>query len=156
MISIDIPGYKKLELQHLVLDFNGTLAIDGKIIEGAKPLLQELSKQLAIHVITADTFGTSQKELAGLDCKLVIINPDAQDLQKDRYVVDLGAKNVIAIGNGQNDALMLWQAGLSIMLMQQEGAFARLINVSHIVCHTITDALNLILNPVRIIATLRK
>ena len=36
MIAIDIPGYKKIELAHLVLDYNGTLAIDGKLIDGVK------------------------------------------------------------------------------------------------------------------------
>jgi hypothetical protein len=30
MIKIDIPGYIKMEAVHLVIDFNGTLAIDGK------------------------------------------------------------------------------------------------------------------------------
>jgi hypothetical protein len=29
MIEIDIPGYKKLQLKNLVLDYNGTLACDG-------------------------------------------------------------------------------------------------------------------------------
>ena len=34
MIEIDIPGYKTLHLEHLVLDYNGTLAVDGVLIDG--------------------------------------------------------------------------------------------------------------------------
>ena len=34
MIAINIPGSTSIEARHLVLDFNGTLAIDGKLIEG--------------------------------------------------------------------------------------------------------------------------
>ena len=34
MITVNIPGYRKIELEHLVLDHNGTLACDGKLLEG--------------------------------------------------------------------------------------------------------------------------
>ena len=91
-----------------------------------------------------------------IEAELVIIDQDKQDMQKDSYIVSIGADRAIAIGNGQNDALMLYQAALGIMVIQQEGAFAKLINVSDIICHTINDALSLILNPLRIVATLRK
>jgi len=60
MITIDIPGYKKLKLAHLVLDYNGTLACDGKMITGVKKCLTALAKPLKIHVITADTFGKAK------------------------------------------------------------------------------------------------
>ena len=60
MIIVEIPGRKSIEVHHLVLDFNGTLAIDGKLIDGTKPLLELLSNQLTIHVVTAVTFGTAE------------------------------------------------------------------------------------------------
>ena len=66
MIFIDIPGYKKIEAEHLVLDYNGTLAIDGKLIDGVKPLLEKVSRKIKLHVLTADTFGTSARELKGI------------------------------------------------------------------------------------------
>ena len=156
MIAIDIPGHRKIEAKHLVLDYNGTLAIDGRLIEGTKQLLEVLSHQLTIHVLTGDTFGTSKDELKDINCRHIILNSSQQDEQKEHYVGNLPQDNVIAIGNGQNDRLMFEQSALSIMVIQQEGAFSKLISVSDIVCLSIADALNLLLNPLRIIATLRK
>ena len=156
MIKIDIPGYKNIEAEHLVLDYNGTLAIDGKLIEGVRQLLEILSKHLTIHIVTADTFGTSDHELTGVNCKYQILDQTVQDIQKEMYVIDLGKEKVIAIGNGRNDILMLREAALSIMVIQQEGAYAKLAEYSDIACFSIKDALNLLLNPMRIIATLRK
>jgi soluble P-type ATPase len=156
MLVIDIPGYKRIEAEHLLLDYNGTLAIDGKLIAGVKELLEVLSKQLSIHILTADTFGTVKNEITGLTHTLEILTPGLQDQQKEKYVLSLGNNNVIAIGNGQNDMLMLRQAVLSIIILQQEGLFSRLFSYSDITCFSILDALNLLLNPLRIIATLRK
>ncbi len=156
MIEIYIPGYKLIRANHLVLDYNGTLAVDGKLIPGTKPLLEILTSMLHVHVITADTFGSSQKELEGIACKHVIIPLPEQDVEKEKYVAGLGCEHVIAIGNGQNDALMLRESALGIMVIQQEGAFGKLFNHADIVCTSILDALNLLLNPLRIKATLRK
>jgi soluble P-type ATPase len=155
MITIDIPEFKKIEANHLVLDFNGTLAVDGKLIEGTRPLLKSLGHELIIHVLTADTFGTSKNELIDINCKHVILRPSQQDKQKEHYVISLGKEHVIAIGNGVNDRLMLTQAALGIVIIQQEGAFGKLICEADMVCLTILDALTLLLNPLRIIATLR-
>ena len=155
MIKIDIPGQKKIEAEHLVLDLNGTLAIDGRLIEGVEHLLELLSHNLMIHVLTADTFGTSKSELKPINCKHVILNPSEQDEQKEQYVINLGKEKVIAIGNGRNDKLMIKQAALGIAVIQKEGIFGELIGVSDIVSLSIMDALELLLNPLRIIATLR-
>lgn len=156
MVVIDIPGFKTLTLKHLVLDFNGTLAIDGRLIEGVREKLASLSHQLDIHVLTADTFGSASRELEGLDLKINILNSKEQDTQKEDYVNRLGSEAVIAIGNGRNDMLMLRRAALSVALLQSEGIFAGLAENCHILCPSINEALNLISNPLRIIATLRR
>lgn len=155
MLIIDIPGYKKIEAEHLVLDYNGTLAIDGKLIDGVKPILERLSDQLTIHILTADTFGTSAHELSSFNCKLNILESFFQDEQKERYIVDLGKDKVIAIGNGMNDALMLKSAALGIILLQEEGTAVRALINADLVCRNITDALHLLENKLRITATLR-
>ena len=113
------------------------------------------SHKLIIHVLTADTFRTSKFELKPINCKHVILNPSQQDEQKEQYVFNLGREKVIAIGNGRNDTLMIKQAALSIAVIQKEGIFGELICVSDIVSLSIMDALELLLNPLRIIATLR-
>ncbi|HAR39396.1 MAG: ATPase P [Bacteroidetes bacterium GWD2_45_23] len=156
MITIETPGIKKLEAEHLVLDYNGTLAIDGKLIPGIRPLLEKLSNQIKIHILTADTFGTSKQELAEINCELEIIHDEMQDVHKEIYVDHLEREKVIAIGNGANDALMLAAAGLGILVIQKEGASVKALMNADIVCNTIVDALELLTNPLRIVATLRK
>jgi len=155
MITIDIPGNRKMLVKYLVLDYNGTLAIDGKLITGLEPLLNQLSEQLEIYVLTADTFGTVEKELAGVNCKVSVIQPDEQDKQKEQFVTSLGKENVVAIGNGLNDALMLASAELGIVLLQAEGAAIKTLLSADVVCRHITDALELLINPLRLKATLR-
>ncbi len=155
MLEIDIPAYKKLILKHLVLDYNGTLAIDGKLIEGVKEKLNILSEQLQVHVITADTFGEAALGLKGVNCSLKIIEGAMQIEQKLAYIENLGITSVVAIGNGINDCKMLESACLGIALIQQEGAALKTVLSADIVCTNILDALALLLNPMRIIATLR-
>lgn len=77
MIDIHIPGYKDFHLEHLVLDFNGTLACDGVLLEGVKDMLNALTEKVTVHVITADTFGRAGRELEGVTVSLIIMPPEA-------------------------------------------------------------------------------
>lgn len=155
MIKIEIPGIKSVYAEHLVLDYNGTLAEDGMIIAGIAGLLNKLSEKLEVHVITADTFGKATAGLAGINCTLDIIGSGDQQRMKLDFIESLGADKVIAIGNGFNDLLMLERAAIGIAVVQKEGASAKTVAASDIVITSITDALELILNPLRIAATLR-
>jgi len=155
MIKIDIPGSRSIEAEHLVLDFNGTIAIDGRFIDGVLGLLVQVSANLKVHVLTADTFGTVQNELKGLPVSIKIIEPDQQIQQKLDYVNSLGSSRVIAIGNGKNDHLMLRESALSIGIIQAEGAYSQIFFDTQIICSSINDALSLLINPKRLIATLR-
>lgn len=155
MISVKIPGRKALKIQHIVLDYNGTMATDGKISDEVRILLKEIGHQLKIHVLTADTFGNAQSELNGTDCTLVILAPSQQDKQKEIYLKKLGAKKVVAVGNGRNDERMLKRAAIGIAVIQKEGAAARTVKAADIVCTSITDALEMLLYPLRLTATLR-
>ena len=155
MININIPKKKKIKVEHLVLDFNGTLAIDGKLIPNVKDIINRLSKRIKIHVLTADTFGSSKKELTGINCSLHILSYTSQDTQKKQYVTDLGKDSVIAIGNGKNDAMMLKEAAIGIVVIQEEGASIKSLQNTDIICKNIIDALNLLRKEKRITATLR-
>ncbi len=154
-MEIIIPGYKKLILRDLVLDFNGTLAFDGTMIEGTAPLLKVVSKMFRIHVLTADTFGNAAAELIGTPCNLVVISPDDQDIAKLQYIETLGPETTACIGNGRNDRLMLKRAALGIAVIQGEGAASETIAAADIVTTGILDALNLFSHPLRLVATLR-
>lgn len=155
MIDIDIPGFGRLQLQQLVLDYNGTLACDGTLLEGVAQRLHALASELEIHVVTADTFGTVRKALEGLPAEVVVLPPDGQDVAKGRYVRELGAGNTVAIGNGRNDSQMLREAVLGIVVVQEEAAALQAVSGADIACAHITVALDLLAKPRRLLATLR-
>ncbi|MDH3357652.1 MAG: ATPase P [Desulfobacteraceae bacterium] len=155
MIEIDIPGNKILQLEHLVLDYNGTIAFDGALIDGVKECLAELSQMLTVHVITADTFGSVKKAIEDIDCKLAVIPLDRQDVAKLEYVKNLGCEQTVSMGNGANDRLMLKASALGVAVIQGEGAAFETIASTDIVCTDILSALSLLTNPLRLIATLR-
>ncbi len=155
MIEMDIPGYKKISLKNLVLDHNGTLACDGILLDGVKQKLIELSEQLTIHVLTADTFGNVQRQLQYIPCKLSILPVAQQDLAKMNYVQELGAEGCVCIGNGRNDRRMLQAAELGIVVIQEEGAASVTVQSADVVCRDIYSAFDLLTNPLRLKATLR-
>lgn len=155
MITIEVPGYKRFDLEHLVLDYNGTLARDGYVIEGVKQHLDRLAVSLKIHVLTADSFESVYKELDGYPCKIFVLEPENQDRGKLDYIRRLGCAKTVCIGNGRIDQLMLKEASLGIAVCQDEGAAIQAILSADILCPDILSALELLLHPVRLIATLR-
>jgi soluble P-type ATPase len=156
MLCIDIPGSAPLRLEHLVLDFNGTLACDGAVLPGVAERLERLSGSIRIHIVTADTFGRARAELAGLPCQLLVLDVHDQTHAKQDYVQRLGSANAVCIGNGRNDALMMQAAALAIGVVQAEGAAASTLCAADVVARDITEALDLLLRPQRLGATLRQ
>jgi soluble P-type ATPase len=155
MNVIMIPGFGVLELSHLVLDYNGTLARDGNLVAGVLSRLHDLSESLKIHVLTADTFGTVLDELRDLPCELMVLGERQQAEAKQSYVERLNSRTVAAIGNGRNDRGMLESAALGIAIIQQEGAAPETIRAANVVVPSILYALDLLNHPLRLVATLR-
>jgi len=155
MIQVDIPGYRVLQLTHLVMDYNGTLAVDGELEAGVRAALSALSTHLTIHVVTADTFGLAAEQLKGVPLKLSILPPGHQDVAKRDYVNHLGCAQTVAVGNGRNDRLMLQAAELGMAVVLREGAAAVTLAAADIVCMGIVPALELLSHPLRLTATLR-
>jgi soluble P-type ATPase len=155
MLELFIPGFKDLSLEHLVLDYNGTLACDGRSLEGVQERLGILSENFIIHILTADTFGTVQAQVAAWSCRVEVI-PQGQEAEaKVRYVKSLGAKQTVAVGNGRNDRLMLKEAALGIAIIQTEGTAVEALWAADLVVPGILEALDLLLHPQRLKATLR-
>lgn len=155
MLSTKIPGFGTLTLDHLVLDYNGTLAVDGLLLPGVKSALNTLAAELAIHVVTADTFGKAADGLEGVNCRLTVLEAGRQDQAKVNFVNGLGADRTASIGNGRNDALMLATAALGIAVILGEGASMVSLHAADIVCTDIVSALELLMHPLRLTATLR-
>ncbi len=155
MIETVIPNYKTIRLEHLVLDFNGTLACDGLMIEGVRERLNALADHLEIHVLTADTFGKAADQLKGVRCKLSILPIENQDICKSDYVRKLGCDKTCCMGNGRNDRIMLKESALGIAVILEEGAAEETLASADIVYTGIASALDLLSNPLRLVATLR-
>jgi P-type E1-E2 ATPase len=155
MLEIRVPDLGTLRLAHLVLDFNGTLARDGMLLDGVGERLDRLAKALRIHVVTGDTFGRAGEQLAGLPCELTVLAAEGQSLAKRAYVEKLGPASTACIGNGRNDRLMLEAAALGIVVVQHEGAAIAALQAARVAVVRVTDALDLLLEPLRLVATLR-
>ena len=154
MFTVDIPGRGRLEIAHLVLDLNGTLAVDGVVSDAVMERLRALNSVVRVHVITADTFGTAAR-LHGPPAELQVLPPGDHVEAKAALVRALGAPHTIAIGNGSNDEAMVREAAVGIAVVGREGASARSVFAADIVVTHIEDALDLLLTPARLIATLR-
>ncbi len=155
MIQLQISNTKTLNLHHLVLDYNGTLAIEGIPIPGVIEKLKQVASFINIHIITADTFGVVRTYLTDDRFQITILSASPEDQQKLAFIESLDKQTVVAVGNGNNDALMLQEAALGIAVIQAEGASFKAISHADIVCQSIFDALEIVINPSRIKATIR-
>jgi len=156
MIELTVPGRGVLELEHLVTDVNGTLAIDGQLIEGVAKRIAALRDRLTVHLLTADTHGKQAVIDQQLNLTAVRIAPGNEAAQKAAYVRNLGSGRVVAIGQGANDAEMLEAAGLGICVMSQEGAAKETMFAADLIAPNILAAFELLEKPLRIVASLRK
>jgi len=156
MIKIEIPGYAEFQFHHLVLDVNGTIAKDGKLLEGVADLLKELRAKLDIHLITADTHGSQQEIDRLLDLTAVLIPSQNQVKAKLDYIEGLGADKVFAVGNGANDTRMLERAAIGVAIVGPEGACTEILLKAKVVVPDVRAALELLLYPKRLAATLRR
>jgi P-type E1-E2 ATPase len=155
MIDVAIPGFGRLALEHLVCDYNGTLARDGVLLDGVAAGLTALAAKLTVHIVTGDTFGTAQRSMQGLPCAVTLLPPEGQVQAKQAFVTRLGAAGVVALGNGRNDRLMLDAAALGIAVIGAEGLAADAMQASDIVVREIADAFELLKHPQRLVASLR-
>jgi soluble P-type ATPase len=156
-LNLEIPGWGSLHLLHALFDLNGTLALDGILSEAIRERLQRLQEVLAVHVITADTHGTASVLVQGCgDIEVVRIRPGSEAWQKGAFLQKLGAEHTVAFGNGANDVLMLRQARLGVCLMNGEGTATQALLAGDILVRSAEEAVDLLLIPARLLATLRR
>lgn len=155
MISVEIHGRGTLQLKHIVLDYNGTMAKDGMLLPGVAESLNRLSESLEVHILTADTFGKCRGECSGIKGTVQILSQSIGSGEKEAFVERLGAEHTVAVGNGANDRLMLAKAALGIVILGTEGTSVQALQSADVAVKEITDGLELLLQPKRLIATLR-
>jgi len=152
MRTIDVPGAGSIRLANLVLDVNGTLTDRGTLIPGVADRLSRLANDLELHLLTADTFGTAGRVATELG---LTVTPVSNGQQKAELVESLGADATAAVGNGRNDEAMLRAARLGIAVIGPEGAATATLVAATVVCRSVLDALDLLLDERALAATLR-
>lgn len=163
MIELQIPNFGRLGIEHLVLDYNGTLALDGDPLPGVAERLHLLAERLEVEVLTADTHGTVREKLAGLPLKVTVlahqagntVSPYPEDQAKRDHLQQLGPQRCAFMGNGRNDRLALRTAALGIGVLQTEGASPLSLTDADVMVMDICAGLDLLLHPTRLMATLR-
>ena len=155
MISISIPGWGDLDIEYLVVDYNGTCAFDGKMKSSAKEMLQKISRYIKVFIVTSDSYGTIDTEGNTIEFSTIKVGKEESGNDKGKIVRELGPEKVVAIGNGANDALMLREAALGIGVIGEEGTATALHKEADIIVRDINDALGIVLHPERLLATLR-
>jgi P-type E1-E2 ATPase len=155
-LTVEVPGWGTLALAHLVLDVNGTLALDGMLIAGVGDRLVGLQRQLAIHLVSADTHGRLDAIAAELGLRAQRLTLGLEAEQKAQFVQTLDAAQVVAVGNGANDVAMLRAAALGIAVLGPEGMATAAISAADVLVASIHDALDLLTQPRRLVATLRR
>jgi len=162
MIELSVPGRGAIRLEHLVCDVNGTLAVDGRLIDGVSRMFGILRDRLSIHLLTADTHGRQAliDQQLNLTASRIKPAPDNETgweaMQKQQFVQELGADRVVAIGQGANDALMLRAATIGICVLSPEGTAVETLTSADLVVPNILAALEMLEKPLRLVATLRK
>jgi soluble P-type ATPase len=151
-IDVEMPGGVIRSFTDLVLDYTGTLSLDGMLLPGVVERLEIIAANLRITVLTTDTFGTAAEQLKGLPVEIRVIR---YSIEKAEVILRMGCEKVIAIGNGRNDVTMMELAGIAIAVIGQEGAAGELLRVADVVVRNVHDALDLVTNPLRLKATLR-
>ncbi|MGD9970950.1 MAG: HAD family hydrolase [Sulfuricurvum sp.] len=155
MITVDIPGMQTFGIEYLILDFNGTIAVDGRVYDGIAERLSRLSEAVSVHVITADTYGSVHAQCASLGVAVHVIAKESQDREKLAFIESFDPARCVAVGNGRNDILMLKRAALGFGILQEEGMNVHTLASCDILFPTIHDALDALLYTDRLVATLR-
>lgn len=156
MVTIDIPGKGKMKIENVVLDFNGTIAHDGTLKDGIKEKIEKLNEMdIKVYILTADTYNQAKKQCEGLPVTLEIFDGENAALSKREIVNKIDSDVTMTIGNGNNDVEMFEESALSVAVIGDEGCAVKAIFSADIITKDINDAIDLILNPQRIKATLR-
>jgi len=155
MINIEIPGYGNLHIKNVLIDYNGTIAYEGKLIPSLKNIIEKLSKKVNLYVITADTFGTVSKEIENFPIEIIKIEKENERQQKVEALKKLGSQNTISYGNGNNDKLIIKESVIGICIMGDEGCSRETLEEADLVINSIEKGLLLLLDENKLKATLR-
>jgi len=151
-VTVAIPGLAELRLEYLLADVNGTLANRGTLLPGVQERIAALQMHLSVKLVSADTFGTLGSIAERLGTPAV---PAASGDEKLAHLNGLGRDRCAVVGNGANDVQVLARCALGFAVIGPEGANSAALGAADVVCGSILDALDLLLDPRALAATLR-
>ena len=154
MILIERPGLTPLEIEFILLDFDGTLAIDRRVHPKAKDKINLLSKRSKIYVLTMQKKELIEERLRKVKAQIVYLEEGDSSRRKLDLLRQLGPTRCVAIGNGVDDAAMIHEAGFGICIIGKEGSSGEAMKNADLVFTDILDALDFLLKPLRQKATL--
>jgi soluble P-type ATPase len=154
MITIQRPGQEPLEIEFILLDFEGTLASDRRVHPKAKDKINLLSKRTKIYILTKEEKEQVTGILRKLRAEIIHFAEGDAFNGKLNFLRQLGADRAVAIGSGRNDASMIEEAAFGICVISKEGTAAETIQKADVVVSSILDALDFLLKPLRQKATL--
>ena len=154
METIRVPGWGSVEIRNVVLDLNGTMTEAGDFIPGVLDRLRELrEKGLKIYILSGDTRGSMRQLAEAIPGIEPVFTETAQD--KRAFVEKIGPEESVCIGNGNIDVEMFKVARLSICTIQAEGAATKAVLQADVVVTHIRHAFEILLDPKKLMATLR-
>ncbi len=154
MILIQRPGQDPLEVEFILLDFEGTLASDRRVHPKAKDKINLLSKRTKIYIWTKAASEGAEENLKRVKAEIIPLRQGGASLQKTNLLRELGSIKTVAIGNGTDDASLLKEAAFGICVIGKEGASGEAVRSADLVVTSILDALDFLLKPLRQAATL--
>ncbi|MBU0766462.1 hypothetical protein KKF55_01595 [Patescibacteria group bacterium] len=152
-MEIPIPNNGNLKIDNILLDLNGTLAVGGSLIEGAKERVGKLRDLYKLILLSGNTRGGADQLANDLGILFIETKTGAE---KQRVAEDLNPITCAAIGNGLIDLELIEAVHLGIVTIQGEGVHTKTLLAADIVVPSINDALDLFLDRNRLIATLRR
>ncbi len=157
MRKIIIPYHGEITIKNVIFDINGTIQFKGHISEELVQKFEELKKFYNIFLVSSDTRGNLKNIAKKLGVNFKKVNTQGiNDAEaKNNELKKLGKEVTVAVGNGNNDALMLKNAILGIAILGSEGASTRSILNSDVVFTDVINAIEFLLDEKTMISTLR-
>jgi soluble P-type ATPase len=156
MINIQRPGQDDLQIEFILIDFDGTLASDRRVHPKAKDKINLLSKRAKIFILTKEEKERIGEVLRKVKAEIVYLTEGESSQKKSDLLRQLGATRTIAVGNGADDGPMMEAAGFALCVAGKEGASSEALRNADVVFRDILDALDFLLKPLRQKATLGK
>ncbi len=154
MICIQRPGQEPLEIDFILIDFEGTLAPDRRVHPKAKDKINLLSRRSKIYLLTKEEKDRVKEVLKKVNAEVIYLPEGKSSQRKLDLVAQLGATRVVAVGNGVDDAPMMKAAAFGLCVIGKEGASAETVKNADVLFTDILDALDFLLKPLRQKATL--